>query len=144
MAVDKIFSTQFPELGFTHVVGTQVGVGEPRQISEWRFVDLTDEKPRLIGASYPTREMLVSDVVRFAFFYGCANAHAPEIGDAIDPQWKNAVFMAWLRNDQATLERLREMIDTQIVVDVCMDGNPAINGCCGDPDCVCATRVDAA
>lgn len=23
-------------------------------------------------------------------------------------------------------------------VDVCLAGNPAVNGCCGEPDCVCA------
>ena len=138
--IDTIFKTQFAELGFTHVTGTQVGAGPHRQISEWRFVDLTGEKPALVGGAYPSREMLVSDVTRFAHQYGCDGAPAPEIGDLIDPQWKDAVFIAWLRNDQEQLARLREMIEPHLVVDVCITGNPAINGRCGDPDCPCSPK----
>jgi hypothetical protein len=136
--MDTIYKTQFAELGFTHVTGTQVGAGDRRQISEWRFVDLTAEKPPPIGASYPSRALLMADLPRYAFEYGCDGAPAPRLGNLIEPQWKDAVFTAWLRNDQEELSRLREMIEPHLVHDVCITGNPALNGKCGDPDCVCS------
>jgi hypothetical protein len=134
--MDTIFKTQFAELGFTHVTGTQVGAGNHRQISEWRFVDLTGEKPALVGAYYPTREMLIADLPRYAYDYGCNGASKP--AEMAEQKWKDAVFAAWLRNDQDELARLRAMIEPHLVHDVCITGNPALNGRCGDPDCVCS------
>jgi hypothetical protein len=112
--MDTIHATQFPELGFTHVAGTQVGVGDfHRQLDEWRFVDLTSEKPALVGGSYPSREQLIADIPAFAYTFGCDGATRPMALQA----WKDRVWVAWLDHDHDQLERLRELIDADLLLD---------------------------
>ena len=64
-----LHKTRFTEIGFT--------LNSP---GDWRFVDLSDAQDgnkanmHCIGASYPTREQLLSNVERYAAEYGCDGA----------------------------------------------------------------------
>ena len=68
----KLYKTRFAEIGFT--------LNSP---GDWRFVDLSDAQDgnkanmHCIGASYPTREQLLSNVERYAAQYGCEGASKP-------------------------------------------------------------------
>ena len=70
----KLYKTRFTEIGFT--------LNSP---GDWRFVDLSDAQDgnkanmHCIGASYPTREQLLSNVERYAAEYGCDGADKPNV-----------------------------------------------------------------
>lgn len=74
-----IHSTPFPEIGYTHVTGTQVGYttatgkrGKGRRVDEWSHVDI--ETGSLVGPRYATRALLVADTARYCIEYGCLPA----------------------------------------------------------------------
>jgi hypothetical protein len=94
--MDKIFSTQFPELGFTHVTNTQICVARPRHVDEWRFVDLTGETPTLVGTAYPTRELLIASLPAYAAEFGCQDAMT---GKSLHDAYRAAVAAddAWMK-----------------------------------------------
>lgn len=72
---NEIILTQFAELGFMNVVGTNVGYdisGRTRHVNEWRFVDLATGA--VVGPYYPSKQLLLSDLIRYATEYGCTSA----------------------------------------------------------------------